>query len=124
MGQREPGVSVTQYEGSRTRAGDRSKGGDYSGDFVHYTKCCLQVKRSLEFRDILERYRAKPWFLHLIFGMSGSVSVLKEVKGLHCLGDDNSLCDRLGSDLDVNLHAVRDGNTPYRCKFHQNTDSV
>lgn len=37
MGQREQGVSVTQYEGSCTKAGDRGKGSRLLRRFVHYT---------------------------------------------------------------------------------------
>lgn len=95
---------------------------DYSGDFVRYTVFCKSSgawSSGIFWSDVEQ----SPGFLHLIFGMSGGVSVLQEVKGLHCLSSDNSICDRRGSGL-MNLHGVRDGNTPYRCKFHQSTDSV
>lgn len=62
---------MTHYEGSHTKAGDCGKGGGYSTGFVHYTRCFLQAKRSLEFRDMLERNRAKPWFFALDFRDGG-----------------------------------------------------
>lgn len=34
---------------------------------------------------------------------------------------DNSPCDSHGSGLDMDLQRLRDGSTPYRCKFHQSS---